>query len=159
MDALSNALRGAAAGAAATGPMTVVMYLARKTGVLAGEEVPPKRITQNLLNKLGIHHEMSQEEVQAVWTAQHVTFGAGAGAVYGLTAGALPVRSPAVYAGAGLAFGLLVWLTSYAGWLPATGLYPPPHKGTSRRPVTEIAAHVVYGAGTGLAFGLLSRGR
>lgn len=156
MNPLSNALRGSIAGAAATGPMTGVMFLARKADLLP-EEVPPKRITQNLLDKLGIHHELSHREVQAAWTLQHFGFGAAMGGVYGVVASYVPVRSAAGHAGTGVLFGLLVWAVSYSGWLPVSGLYPPPQKGSSRRPATEIAAHVVYGAATGLVFSLLRR--
>jgi hypothetical protein len=53
----------------------------------------------------------------------------------------------------GVAFALGVWAASYAGWIPALGLLPPPGRDNPRRAWTTATAHVVYGAvlGAGLA--------
>ncbi|WP_413249430.1 hypothetical protein [Sinomonas flava] len=47
--------------------------------------------------------------------------------------------------GTGTAFGALVWLASYEGWLPALGIFPPAHEDRPSRSVSIFLAHLVYG--------------
>jgi hypothetical protein len=42
-----------------------------------------------------------------------------------------------------------VWLGSYAGWIPALDLLPPPDRDRRGRPPSMIVAHWVYGAALG----------
>ena len=46
----------------------------------------------------------------------------------------------------GILFGTLVWAVSYAGWVPAARILPPPQDDDPERVATMIGAHVVYGA-------------
>lgn len=46
----------------------------------------------------------------------------------------------------GASFGLAVWASNYAGWLPKAGLMPKPRHDRPGRPTSMIAAHVAYGA-------------
>jgi hypothetical protein len=62
--------------------------------------------------------------------------------------GACALRVPPVAGGA--AFGLAVWAGSYLGWLPAAGILRPASEHPARRNALMIAAHVVWGATTGL---------
>lgn len=138
---LRDAAAGAAAGVVATVPMSGLMLAAQKAG-LVGKQ-PPKRITEAALDAAGVQGRTEREE-DALSALAHLAFGAGAGALFGVGARALPARAPRVPAG--VAFGLLVWLASYAGWVPALGVLPPPGRDRPGRPVTMVLAHVVYGA-------------
>ena len=46
----------------------------------------------------------------------------------------------------GTAFGLVVCAASYAGWIPAVGVLPPPHRDNPRRAWTMLIGHVIYGS-------------
>jgi hypothetical protein len=53
-------------------------------------------------------------------------------------------------ASGGAAFGLLVYAAGYAGWLPAFGILPPPHRRPVGRNGLLIAAHLVWGTATAI---------
>ena len=82
----------------------------------------------------------------ALTGVSHFGYGAAAGGVYGLVRDRLP-GGPLV---GGVSFGLALWAASYFGWLPAAGLFPPPTREPGRRVGLMIAAHVVWGAATGI---------
>ena len=84
----------------------------------------------------------------------HWGYGMGWGGLFGLAA--LPGRRnhPAL----GVLFGATVWGSSYL-LLPITGLYRPVWKYPPSELVPDLAAHLIYGTGTALAFALLSRER
>jgi hypothetical protein len=69
----------------------------------------------------------------------HLGFGVSCGALYGATAPRSTVTR-------GIAYALGVWAASYAGWIPALGILPPPHRDRPARQVTVLSAHIVYGA-------------
>jgi len=75
--------------------------------------------------------------------ANHLAFGAAAGALFALGARRLPARPMRLAAG-GL-YGLMVWAVMYRRVLPALGLMPNPRRDRFGRPGTMIAAHIVYG--------------
>lgn len=132
---------GAAAGFAACGPMTVFL------AALRGSAPPPPRvITARSAEAVGVLDEMGPGELDAATMAGHFGYGTTCGTIYGLLAPHLP-GPPAVR---GVGFGLALWAASYAGWLPAAGLYPPPHRQPRGRNPLMIAAHVVWGAVLGL---------
>ena len=68
----------------------------------------------------------------------------------GLLYGLVSPNVSAPPAAKGVAWGLAVWAGSYAGWLPAAGILPPPHRRPMRRNVNIILAHVAWGALLGL---------
>ena len=141
-------LTGAAAGLAATAPMTLAMKAAQG-GLPAHERhpLPPRRVTMRALRAIGIrpHGRLDEAERRATTLAAHYGYGTAAGALFGLFA---PRRLPeAVTAGVG--YGLLVWAGSYLGLLPALGLHPPATREPARRNAMMIAAHVVWGAAMG----------
>jgi uncharacterized membrane protein YagU involved in acid resistance len=146
-DLLTRAAAGAAAGFAATGPMTLVMAGAREA-LPADEQhsLPPRIVTERAAQQAGVAHKMDEPEKKAATTAAHFGFGAAAGAVYGVVAPGLPFDP----VGNGVAFGLGVWASSYVGWLPAAGLHPPAHRESAGRNAMNVAAHVVWGAVLGL---------
>jgi putative membrane protein len=82
----------------------------------------------------------------ATWT-NHFAFGATAGTLYPLV-NRLPLP-PLVKS---ILFGVGIWLVSYLGWLPVTGLLASATKQSKSRNLMMIAAHVVWGAVTGMVF-------
>jgi len=143
-----QALRGAVGGLLATLPMSALMLGAhRRLPRREKYPLPPALIVDNALRKAGVPPSTLEPETRerAVWSA-HLLYGAAAGAVYG----ALMPRPSRPARGA--AFGLGVWLGSYLGWLPLTGLMPPAHREPARRNALMIAAHLVWGAALALSW-------
>jgi uncharacterized membrane protein YagU involved in acid resistance len=137
---------GAIAGLIATGPMTVVMELShRRLPIHQQHALPPRKITSRVLARAGQHHRLDEEERTALTVGAHFGYGAAMGALYAPLARALKV--PGVVSG--IVFGLLVWLVSYLGLLPALGLFPPAHREARQRNLLMIVAHVVWGAAVG----------
>ena len=139
--------RGAGAGLAATGAMSVVMLAADKAGLMGKH--PPQHITDRLLHRAGSRPPRPVRRL--LGTTAHVAFGAGTGAAYGALRGQGWLPGPP--AATGITSGLGVWAASYAGWLPALGVLPPPHRNRPGRPASMVAAHVVYGAVLGTLVG------
>jgi hypothetical protein len=135
--AVKRFIRGALAGFVATVPMSSVMLLGKTLGALG--EPPPRRLTRKLTKPLGWLAPRGRE---LDWTAvaAHFAFGAAMGVIWER----LPARLHTARGGA--AFGLAVWGANYAGWLPATGLMPPPSRDRMARPTTMVLAHLVFGA-------------
>jgi hypothetical protein len=143
---MHNMLIGAAAGAAATLPMTMAMEALHER--LPGEParpLPPREITDGAASKAGVQHLLREDEKETLTLAGHFGYGAACGALFGLVA----PRHPVAAVTAGVAFGLSVWTASYLGWLPATGVRHHPKHDPPARTGLMIAAHIVYGAATG----------
>jgi hypothetical protein len=137
---------GAAAGAAATLPMTIVMETLHEH--LPGEAprpLPPREITENVAAKTGVHGELQEHEMQKLTLAGHFGYGAACGALFGLVA----PRDASAAVASGAAFGMAVWVASYLGWLPASGVRHHPTQDPPARTGLMIAAHLVYGVATG----------
>ncbi len=156
-DLLQDAAAGAAAGFAATVPMTATM--------IAGHYALPDRERYPLEPRLLVEASPvptdapkgQSPSLRGISIPAHFGFGAAAGALYPAFRAALPRETPP--AAAGVAYGLLVWGVSYAGWIPAVGLLPPPNRHPARRVALIVAAHAVFGAALGLATDRLSRRR
>jgi hypothetical protein len=143
-DLLTRATAGAAAGFAATGPMTVAMVAIR--AALPPDEryaIPPRIVTRRAAESAGVAHRVDEPEMKAATTAAHLGFGAAAGAVYGV----LRPRLPYGPVSNGIAFGVGVWASSYLGWLPAAGLHPHAQHESLGRNALHFGAHVVWGGG------------
>jgi uncharacterized membrane protein YagU involved in acid resistance len=146
---VKRALRGAGAGALATGLMSSLMMGAKQVGLVGG--MPPEKITATMLDRAGVGHSGAQQDALA--TVLHFGFGATAGAAFGVIAPRpLIVRVPA-----GLAYGAAIWGVSYMGWVPALGIMPPADRDRRDRQTVMLAAHLVYG--TALAVMVGSRAR
>jgi hypothetical protein len=130
--------------------MSAVMLLSRRLGIMGAH--PPERIVERGMRAAG--HRPTREEVDAAATVTHLGFGAACGVAYGLVAHRLPA---AVAALLGIPFALLVWAVSYAGWIPALRILPPPPDDQPGRVGTMLTAHVVYGAVLGAAWRALAR--
>jgi uncharacterized membrane protein YagU involved in acid resistance len=138
---------GALAGLVATVPMTATMLGLKN--VLPPHRrypLPPKQVTVELAEAVGPVKRL--QEPWRTWLAgiMHFGFGGMAGAVYG----PLGAAAPGPPLARGVAFGLLVWSTSYLGWLPAAGILKPATDQPASRNILMIAAHVVWGAALGL---------
>lgn len=142
----SDLARGAAAGLVGTAAMTAALAAAKVFGGLPGE-TPPRKVARRAKEAAGLADDLPGPAFELAWVTEHFAYGAVAGAAYPVARKALP-RSPVL---SGATFGLAVWATSYAGWLPLTGLHPGPWRDSNRRQATMIAAHIVYGVTTALA--------
>jgi hypothetical protein len=136
-------VRGALAGLAGTVAMSAVMLAARRTGLMG--KMPPERITEAGLRVL--HVKTSERAEDTLATVAHLGYGVGMGALFSIVAGTAKVPVPGPVAG-GL-FGLLLWGVSYAGWIPALGIMPPPHRDQPRRQASMVLAHLAYGSVVG----------
>lgn len=143
-------LRSAAAGFAATVPMTIVMEALRAT--LPAEQhrrMPPREVVDRTIEKAiettGEGTELDDTDRLALTTAAHFAFGAAAGAVYGaVRSDPRPSARPALLMG--VAYGLGVWAVAYGVGLPSLGLHPAAARDTRDRNEVLIVSHVVWGA-------------
>lgn len=133
---------GAVDGSVATLVMSGIMLAAGRAGLMG--RMPPRKITEWLLRRFR-PWTIPSRRTRWLSALAHLGFGAGAGALYG----AGTIRGPARGARAvalGTAYGAAIWAVSYAGWVPALGIMPPPRRDRPGRPPVMFAAHLVYGA-------------
>ena len=136
-------MRGAAGGLAGTLAHSAVMFTGRALGL--GGKLPPKAITDEMLESLGV--DPSEPTRKALAVANHVGFGMTAGALFGLVQPRMS-RGRSMLAGA--AYGLAVWFASYEGWVPKVlGALPRSHFDRWDRQAYLLAAHVAFGAALG----------
>ena len=136
---MNGLIRGPLAGAAATVPMTGVIYAAKASNLLYTP--PPKQIAARAESKSGATPQ-TQQGFDVSWLAAHFGFGAAMGLAY---QAAKPLLPGPPWLG-GMLFGTGVWAVNYLKVLPSLGLYPPPEQDRDARTATMVAAHLVYGA-------------
>lgn len=144
---MNKLLAGALAGLVATGPMTATMLLLHRH--LRWHErhpLPPEDITEEVAHRLGIGKHLSEGQHQLATWVSHFGFGAMAGAIYAPLAE--KVNAPS--ACKGIVFGLMVWVSSYLGWLPATKILHQIKEQPSRPNWLMVIAHIVWGATLGV---------
>jgi hypothetical protein len=126
-------IAGAIGGIVGTAAMTAAMRrLHRRLPARERYPLPPREITERTT-------PVPSGAVSADLTLiNHFGFGAAAGA---LMAGARP---PGVVGGS--LWGLLVWLASYFGWVPASGILRPASSHPARRNALMILVHLVWGS-------------
>jgi hypothetical protein len=158
---------GAAAGTAATVAMSALMLAAGRAGF---GEYPPERVARQGLRRDGHGHLRAEALDGPLGAVLHVAFGAALGAAFATTIPSLTRRvrgrlratertpAPALLTAAGVAFGSMVWLVSYWGWMPSLGILPPPDRDRADRQVTMLAAHWVFGAVLGATVAALVPG-
>ena len=131
---LKGAVAGLIGGLIATAAKTAAerMYPPRTHG----EPEPPAVMAE----KLGAPKAETTQK-KAVQEGIHWTFGALAGAAYGVMA----ELYPQVTAKGGATFGLALMTVTHEGALPALGLAATPEKQEGRERRSEMATHVVYG--------------
>ncbi|HEY7161441.1 MAG TPA: hypothetical protein VH815_09280 [Acidobacteriota bacterium] len=141
-------LNGAASGFLATFPMTVTMFGIRNAlPLFHHHSTPPYKITSKVFRKLQMLAPWETKKKKALTTASHFGYGAAGGVVYSMFANKSEL-SPAVK---GSLFGLLVWVSSYFGWLPATNILPA-YKEHPKRHAMMAASHVVWGTAMAYIF-------
>jgi len=142
---------GAAAGTAAAIPMTAYWeYLHARLPGEPPRPLPPREIVEVAAVKAGVSRQLSERDVQNLTLCAHFCYASATGALFG----ALAPRRPAATIGAGVLFGLGVWIGSYLGWLPATGLRHHPRHDQPARTGLMIGGHLVWGTTLGLLMAL-----
>ena len=124
--------------------MSAWMALAQAAGYRHAEQ-PPKRIVEHALNTASVQRPTWADNALAV--VAHVTYGATLGVIYRWLRSHTRIRGPAVVQG--MAYGAGVWATNYAGWIPAVGIMPPPHRDKRGRPGGMFLAHLIFGGVVG----------
>ena len=141
-------LRGAAAGFAATVPMTLTMEGLR--AALPREQfrrMPPREVVDSAVEQTGVDHEVDRDGRILLTTLAHFAFGAAAGAVYGGISKSRRKRMDGYTAAmSGIAYGLGVWAVAYGVVLPSLGLHRAATDDTKDRNEVLIASHAVWGA-------------
>jgi hypothetical protein len=157
--------RGLVAGAVGTGLMTIAQELSTRlqSSEPSGEESEAPRdpweqasVPAQVGRRIGeglLRHDVGPERIPVLTHVMHWAYGTGWGVVYGIVRGSR-TRDPSMRDG--LAFGLEVWAMSYVELVPM-GLYQLPWKYPAKDVATEVGFHLVYGAGTAMAFRLLDR--
>ena len=149
----TNLWSGATAGFLATLPMTIFM-LSTQRFLPKGQryDLPPEIITKELAHRAHIRQHINKAQILAATTASHFGYGTTMGALYSLFGRRLPLN-PGLK---GVVFGFFIWVTSYQALLPLLGFSESSHQETTRRNLMMIAAHFVWGAGTGIVTEVLS---
>jgi hypothetical protein len=109
--------------------------------------LPPRKITLNLLHRLGLARDLDRRDKRRLVGLSHFGYGAAAGALYGL----LPRRP------SGPIYGLAVWAVSYLLAMPALDLYRPATRDPASRNGLMIASHLVWGTFLGFGFGAIRK--
>jgi putative membrane protein len=137
-DMTKNLLKGALAGLVGGLIATAAKSAAEKLYPprTHGEPEPPAALAE----KLG-EPRLETTRKKAVEESIHWTFGALAGAAYGVMA----ELYPAVTAKNGATFGIALMSVTHEGALPALGLSASPEEQEGREKRSEMATHVVYG--------------
>ena len=145
----ANIIAGAVGGLGATLPMSAVMLAwYRKSWRPYLDPLPPRQITENALDAVGLEDDLSNDSQELLTIVNHFGYGTSVGALYGALSG--PQQSTPKAIATGVAYGLGVWGASYLGWLPATGLYRSATDDSRERNLLMLAAHVVWGGTLGL---------
>lgn len=149
-------LRGAISGLAATLPMSIAMELMhRRMGFSKRYALPPRQITANVAQSLGIRRRLGENEERVATMVAHFGYGGSMGVPYALVEE--PIHLPPIVKGAG--YGLAVWAGSYLQLLPRLGLLSPATRHPPQRTALMIAAHVVWGSALAIANERLKRRR
>lgn len=152
MDAIGAMCKGSISGFTAAAPMTLAMAaLHGKSPWHPRDPLPPRVITEELIDRAGVRGELDEGDVRMASTVNHFAYGAATGSVYGLVARRIPL--PRIVSG--VLFALSVWTLSYMGWLPALRLMRPATQQPAHRNALMVTAHVVWGAAMGLMLSLI----
>ena len=109
-----------------------------------GKDAPDDDATERLANAVSLKvsgHELTKSEKAAAGTAFHYAMGATSGALYG----AIAELVPAATSGAGLPFGVAVWLVADETIVPAAGLSKSPEEYPLSIHAYSFASHLVFG--------------
>lgn len=109
-----------------------------------GKDEQTDDATERLANAISVKafdRELTEREKDAAGTAFHYAMGATSGALYG----AIAEVAPGAMAGAGLPFGVAVWLVADEGLVPAAGLSKSPTEYPLSIHAYSFASHLVFG--------------
>jgi hypothetical protein len=159
---LGAVARGAIAGVAGTTAMTAWQTAAQALFYSSDssseppsdpwEQAPaPAKVARRVIKGV-FKRDVSPNQIPLLTNVMHWSYGMSWGCGYGLVAGT--ARKAGLKPG--LLFGLTVWGSSYAELVPM-GLYELPWKYPPKEVALDISYHLVYGAGVGVASGLLLR--
>ncbi|HEY0087158.1 MAG TPA: hypothetical protein VGB65_14765 [Allosphingosinicella sp.] len=139
----SRLVIGAIAGFVGTMAMTSAMQRLHKR-LPERERYPltPREIVDSTAEKAGV--SLGNEAAKDITTAAHFAYGAAMGAL-------IAAMNPEPSKKTGAAAGLLVWLASYLGWIPAMNVLEPATEHPRRRNLLMIGVHLVWGAATASA--------
>lgn len=146
-EGLLHGLVGGLIGTAAMTAAMVAMYQRLPSG--DRDPLPPRYIAMNVAQVVGLTEHLSRRQRLVVTLTMHFAYGAAAGPGYRLLANHLPIPPMA----RGLLYGLLVYLSSYAGWLPLTGIYRSPRQESAPRNALTLVSHLVWGGTLALVSG------
>lgn len=164
---IRSILRGVLGGAVGTLCMDLLWYRRFRAGGgsqpfaswetsegLAGyENAPaPARTARVMAGRAGI--DLPDSSARAANNAVHWVTGVGWGKMHGIAARVLGTSHPAL----GLATAVTAWATSYVV-LPRLGVYKPMGEYDRDVLVQDLTAHLVFGAGLGLTYRLISPSR
>jgi len=139
----SRLLIGGIAGFVGTMAMTAAMRrLHAKLPEKERYPLTPREIIDSGSKQLDV--PLSDEAAKDVTTVAHFAYGAAMGAL-------IAALNPDPGKKGGAAAGLVVWLASYMGWIPAVGTLEPATRHPARRNALMIAAHFVWGTATASA--------
>ena len=139
-------LPGLAAGLCATGAMSALLGLSDTLGVM--DRQPPRLIVASLLPL-----RPTSRLTNSLAVVAHIGYGTAVGGAFTLLPEPVPhsVRL-------GTAYGALVYMVGYEGWLPMLDILPPAHRDDPRRVATMVASHLVYGASLAYVYHKLTGG-
>jgi uncharacterized membrane protein YagU involved in acid resistance len=154
--ALAGAVGGVAGGTAMTVMMTQVGPRVLPSDVLPDTPAPEK-VVRWAEREAGQPEALAGKPKPVAALGAHLAYSAATGAAYGLARRAVPglSRVPAPVAGVG--FGLLVWVASFEGLLPALGVMPPTTAHPPKRWPAPLMGHSIFGAVTALVAARLQR--
>lgn len=156
MNVIASMIKGGVSGVLAVAPMTLTMALLHgKSPWHPRDPLPPREITEEIAERVGVRDAMDEQDVRAASAVNHFAYGAATGSIYGIVAQRMAVPPVA----SGVLFAASVWTLSYMGWLPALRVLPPATQQPGGRNALMIAAHVVWGASMGLTLAALDRRR
>jgi hypothetical protein len=157
-DLLTDVVKGALAGAAATWVMgQATTYLYDKESKSAREQEDDARGGKTAYGVAAekaaeaVGRELDEDQRKQLGSAIHWALGAGAGAVYG----ALRHRLPGADLGNGLLFGAAFWAVIDEGANTALGLTPGPTEFPWQTHARGLAGHLVFGVAADAALRVL----
>jgi uncharacterized membrane protein YagU involved in acid resistance len=153
---LARSIAAGAVGGAAGAALMVPLYEgAKRIGLLL--ESPPVRVVDRAAEQAAEATEaggpVEPDERFAAAVGSHLLYGAAAGVVYSLTQDELELPT----AVAAPAYGLLLWVAGYVGWMPALGILPRPWRQRTGDALVPVVAHLVFALGLGLGDAALRR--
>lgn len=153
--------RGAIAGAIGTLAMDLVWYARYRRGggdqafqewefsapADDWEKAPAPAQIARRVYRAALKRDLPADRIPLANNVTHWWYGSAGGELFGILVGSLPGTSPA----AGLAWGAILWATSYALLAPA-GIYRPIWEYDAQTLWKDLSAHLAYGLALGAAF-------